>query len=138
MEADIPRLYFSKYNVLPYGQRGSRILPRHRDGAATYGVLIISAIHRHGYIIAMIAGPRIYPDGVSYRGLLKMESTIIYKWHRMHSYKCKNNVKQKLWFILLTCHWTKWIQIGNMLHNIAKWMFFFSQFLSIWIFYAFK
>ena len=38
-----------------YGQRGSRFLLRHRDG-----VLLFSAIHRHGYFIAIIAGPWMY------------------------------------------------------------------------------
>ena len=48
-----------------YGQRESRILPRHCDG-----VYILSAMHGLGYIKAVNAGPRLYR---------KVESTIIYK-----------------------------------------------------------
>lgn len=49
-------------SALHYGQRGSRIFPRHRDG-----VLILSTIHRRGIVIAVIVGPRFYRDGVRHR-----------------------------------------------------------------------
>ena len=51
------------------------------------------------YIIAVIAWPQLYSDGESYHGLLRVESAvIIYKWHRMHSYKRKIHIKQNLSF----------------------------------------
>lgn len=48
--------------IINYVQRGSHIFPRPRDG-----VLILSAIHSCGIVIAVIAKPRVYRDGVRHR-----------------------------------------------------------------------
>lgn len=64
-----------KINVIHYDPRGSRIFPRQRDG-----VLIPSAIHRRGIVIA---GPRVYRDGVRYSDSI----TNVRLWYKLNRRK---------------------------------------------------
>ena len=86
-------------DLISFGQSRCRILPQHYNG-----VIIL-----HNLIIMMIAGSRVYHDGVSYH--LYMTS--------MHSYKCKINGN------FFFSHYLIEFKSGKILHELMDVIFLF-------------